>query len=50
MSTNKNKYFTLEERRIILTGVTNGLTKVAIAKTLGVELIEGSAVSSFSNV
>jgi len=49
MSTNKNKYFTLEERRIIL-GVTNGSTKVAIAKTLGVELIEGSAVSSFSNV
>ena len=36
-STNKNKHFTLEERRIILTGVTNGSTKVAIAKTLGKE-------------
>ena len=36
-STNKNKHFTLEERRIILTGITNGSTKVAIAKTLGKE-------------
>jgi len=37
MSTNKNKHFTLEERRIILMGITNGSTKVSIANTLGKE-------------
>ncbi len=35
MQTNKQKYLTLEERRIIETGITNGSTKVAIAQTLG---------------
>jgi len=35
MSTNKNKHFTLEERRIILMGITNGLTKVSIVNILG---------------
>ena len=28
-------HLTLEERRIILTGITNGSTKTAIAKTIG---------------
>lgn len=35
---NKNKHLTLEERIIILTGIENGSTKVAIAKTLGKEI------------
>jgi len=35
MSDNKNKALTLEERRIIETGIRNNSTKVAIAKTLG---------------
>ena len=35
MSNNKNKALTLEERRIIETGIRNNSTKVAIAKTLG---------------
>ena len=34
-SNNKNTHLTLEERRIINTGVTNASTKVAIAKILG---------------
>ena len=32
---NKNSHLTLEERRIILTGITNGSTKTAIAQTIG---------------
>jgi len=32
---NKNKHITLDERIIILTGITNNSTKVAIARTLG---------------
>ena len=35
MQTNKQKHLTLEERRVIETGITNGSTKVAIAQTLG---------------
>ena len=35
MTTNKNKHLTLEERRIVLTGIKNNSTKTAIAKTLG---------------
>jgi len=34
---NYNKHLTLEERRIILTGIKNGSTKKAIADTLGKE-------------
>ena len=34
-STNAFTHLTLEERRIILTGITNGSTKTAIAKTIG---------------
>jgi len=34
-SNNSNLHLTLEERRIILTGITNGSTKTSIAKTLG---------------
>lgn len=33
--TNANTHLTLEERRIILTGITNGSTKTAIAQTIG---------------
>lgn len=32
---NDNTHLTLEERRIILTGITNGSTKTAIARTIG---------------
>ena len=32
---NANSHLTLEERRIILTGITNGSTKSAIAQTIG---------------
>lgn len=32
---NANTHLTLDERRIILTGITNGSTKTAIAKTIG---------------
>lgn len=32
---NANTHLTLEERRIILTGITNGSTKTAIAQTIG---------------
>lgn len=35
MSANKNKALTLEERRIIETGIRNNSTKIAIARTLG---------------
>ena len=35
MQANKQKHLTLEERRVIETGITNGSTKVAIAQTLG---------------
>lgn len=36
MSTaNSFSHLTLEERRIILTGITNGSSKTAIAKTIG---------------
>ena len=35
MSDNKNKALTLEERKIIETGIRNGSTKTAIAKTVG---------------
>lgn len=36
MSTeNSNSHLTLDERRIILSGITNGSTKVAIAQTIG---------------
>lgn len=34
-NTNANSHLTLEERRIILTGITNGSTKTAIAQTIG---------------
>ena len=34
---NKFTHLTLEERRIILTGITNGSTKTAIAQTIGKE-------------
>ena len=34
---NSFSHLTLEERRIILTGITNGSTKTAIAKTIGKE-------------
>ena len=34
-NTNANTHLTLEERRIILTGITNGSTKTAIAQTIG---------------
>lgn len=34
-SSNANSHLTLEERRIILTGITNGSTKTAIAQTIG---------------
>ena len=34
---NSFSHLTLEERRIILTGITNGSTKAAIAKTIGKE-------------
>ena len=34
-NTNTNSHLTLEERRIILTGITNGSTKTAIAQTIG---------------
>ena len=33
--TNAFSHLTLEERRIILTGITNGSTKTAIAQTIG---------------
>lgn len=33
--TNAYSHLTLQERRIILTGITNGSTKTAIAKTIG---------------
>ncbi|MCM1570235.1 MAG: helix-turn-helix domain-containing protein [Roseburia sp.] len=33
--TNANTHLTLDERRIILTGITNGSTKTAIAQTIG---------------
>nr|WP_083806435.1 helix-turn-helix domain-containing protein [Clostridium sp. D5] len=32
---NAFSHLTLQERRIILTGITNGSTKTAIAQTLG---------------
>ena len=32
---NAFSHLTLEERRIILTGISNGSTKSAIAKTIG---------------
>lgn len=35
MAENKNKALSLQERRIIETGIRNGSTKTAIAKTLG---------------
>ena len=35
MSDNKNKALTLEERRITETGIRNGSTKTAIARTVG---------------
>ena len=35
MSDNKNTALTLEERKIIETGIRNGSTKTAIAKTVG---------------
>ena len=36
MSTNNSfSHLTLEERRIILTGITNGSSKTAIAQTIG---------------
>lgn len=34
-NTNANSHLTLQERRIILTGITNGSTKTAIARTIG---------------
>lgn len=34
-NTNSFSHLTLQERRIILTGITNGSTKAAIAKTIG---------------
>lgn len=34
-NTNANLHLTLQERRIILTGITNGSTKTAIAETIG---------------
>lgn len=34
-ATNKHTHLTLEERRIIYTGIVNGSTKTAIAKTIG---------------
>ena len=36
-TTNSFSHLTLEERRIILTGITNGSTKTAIAQTIGKE-------------
>lgn len=33
--TNSFSHLTLEERRIILTGITNGSSKTAIAQTIG---------------
>lgn len=35
MNNNSFSHFTLDDRRIILTGIVNGSTKVAIAKTIG---------------
>lgn len=35
MNSNSFSHLTLEERRIILTGITNGSTKTAIAQTIG---------------
>ena len=35
--TNAFSHLTLEERRIILTGITNGSTKTTIAQTIGKE-------------
>lgn len=35
MTTNKNKHCTLEERKIIETGIKNGSTKSSIAQTIG---------------
>lgn len=32
---NSFTHLTLEERRIILTGITNGSTKTAVARTIG---------------
>ena len=34
-NSNAYKHLTLEERRIIQTGISNGSTKTAIGKTLG---------------
>ncbi|MBF1010655.1 MAG: helix-turn-helix domain-containing protein, partial [Lachnoanaerobaculum sp.] len=34
-SLNSFSHLTLEDRRIILTGITNGSTKTAIAETIG---------------
>lgn len=34
---NSFNHLTLDERRIILVGITNGSTKTAIAKTIGKE-------------
>ena len=34
-SSNKNLHITLDERKIIETGIHNGSTKTAIAKTIG---------------
>lgn len=36
-NTNAHSHLTLDERRIILTGITNGSTKAAIAETIGKE-------------
>ena len=32
---NANSHLTIDERRIIYTGITNGSTKTAIAQTIG---------------
>lgn len=48
-STNENKHLTLAEREIILTGISNGSTKTAIARNIGERKIddrEGNQASS----
>ncbi len=37
-NTNAYSHLTLEERRIIIKGITNGSTKTAIAQTIGKEI------------
>ena len=42
--TNGFTHLTLEERRIILTGITNGSTKTAIVKTIGKDKSTGKEI------